>query len=231
MNIYELYEKANVVTKENYLDDKYTYLTYKGLIDMRTIDYSFMINNPDSSLVDLIIQEKVVYLLPNIFEGQIIDIYIRGRETQNNPKILRNKNLLYGLNTFNKDFKYGDPIFLVEGIADYGALKFIKNDLNVIALRGDSLSKENAKILSTLSNNIILIPDNDGGGKISIKNIKPRLRKLGIDLKIFNNYGSFKDTGDLIDLVIKVENGKANNIEEIKTIVSYYESGIKLYGS
>lgn len=231
MTVYELYDKANVITKENYLDDKYTYLTYHGLIDMRTVDYSFMVNNPDSFLVDLIAQEKVVYLLPNIFEGQIIDIYFRGRETQNNPKTLRGNELLYGISTFNKDFKYGDPIFLVEGIGDYGALKFIKNDLNVVALRGDSLSKRNAKVLSTLSNNIILIPDNDDGGKISIKNVKSRLREWEIDLKIFNNYGSFKDTGDLIDLVIKVEKGKANNIEEIKTIISYYESGIKLYAS
>lgn len=237
MNIYEFYENANIVNKEMALEDKYCLLAHLNIINMRYLDINSVFKIENLFMREYIASAGIVYIFPNIINDRIVDVYLRGRDRNSNHYQYVDKEIPYGLSTFNKDFKYGDIIFLVEGIADYGALKLINREANVIVMKSSSISQSSANIIKTLTNKVVFIADNDKKGNWGIKGYhrtKNILSNLGVECHLIEQYKTdyyeLKDMGDIVDLVIEVMKTR----DEIKTVelnkvIAYYKNAVSYY--
>ena len=138
-------------------------------------------------------------MIANIIEDKVINIVFRSINTNKEfMKVGTAKSTFYGLGELQSDFKYGDPLLLVEGHLDRDIMSTLyKNTLGVMTAH---LSKSQIQILSGLTNNFILMFDNDEAG---IKGQKDTLYKLkGNKVVQFKHDQRLKDAGDLVKLDI-----------------------------
>lgn len=123
------------------------------------------------------------------------------------------KGMLYGLGDLDPDFKYGDPIILVEGAIDRDvcATFLSKNCLGLLTSR---LSNNQIEVITRLTNKFILLLDNDEAGRQGENNIERKLLSRRENISVFrmeSKRSDIKDLGDLIDLY-RYKNIKFNDI-------------------
>lgn len=138
-------------------------------------------------------------MIANIIEDKVINIVFRSINTNKEfMKVGTTKSTFYGLGKLSKDFKYGDPILLVEGHLDRDMMSVLyQNTLGVMTAH---LSKSQIELLKGLTNKFILMFDNDEAG---IKGQKDTFYKLkGNKVSIFEHNYKLKDAGDLVKLDI-----------------------------
>jgi len=230
MTTKELYQKASEITTSLKFKNKYTWAAFHKLINARvfTLNEAFKNQTP---LNDFVKSNGSIMIFPTIVNGKMTGSIIRSIE---NGAILKYKsvNMPYGIGKLRKDFKYGDPIFIVEGIADYAAIKLLGKDIDVVAMQTVEISHALYELYSSVTNNIILIPDNDERGQIAVKRMKYKLKGLGVNVNVINQYGMMKDTGELLELAMMVDRTDSSSLkEELALIASYYRHQINLYRS
>jgi 5S rRNA maturation endonuclease (ribonuclease M5) len=166
---------------------------------------SFVVNNNEVLMIANIISGKVVGLTFRTIEGAK-DFLTYGN----------NKGNFYGLGKLDKDFKYGTPIVLVEGLLDCDVVKQFYN--NTMAVLTSSLTKNQIAVLTRLTNNVILLFDNDEAGKAGNKKsyyaIKDKCK-----VTIMDHYPKLKDAGDIVKLDI-------NHDKDFTFISNYYRMNI-----
>jgi 5S rRNA maturation endonuclease (ribonuclease M5) len=221
MTIKELYQAARVIPDELKFHNKYTWLAHHNVIEARYLDINdtFRLVTP---INDYIKKFDAVLLIPNFVNGWMVDLVIKPLYTKESMLTFDFKHLPFGIGELRSDFKYGNPLYLVEGIADWAALKLIKPDLDVIAIRSNSIPKDMYTLYASLTNKIILIPDSDNAGHSQIKNIKNNFSKLNTDLYCVEQFSTMKDTGELIDLLMKFEKTSDTNIKDMIDITKEY---------
>lgn len=218
----EVFELGRLITEDS--SNKYLHLAYKCklqhyrlltsgelLIKGRNLDVpefvkAFIQNNSE------------VLMMANIIAGKVVGITFR---TVKGPKDFltwgNNKGNFYGLGMLEKDFKYGTPIILVEGLLDCDVVK--QYYPNTLAVLTSGLTKNQTAVLTRLTNRVILMLDNDDAGEtgtfLSNKAIKDKCI-----VRVFKHHAKCKDPGDLIDMEIKGD-------EDYEFIENYYKMCIE----
>lgn len=230
MDLVGLYNNAHNITKEMSHRNKYTFLAYLNILKGRYLDINDVLTN-DLDLGRYIERHGEIMLFPNYVNGKMVDIFIRPIDNLSTPLTYKLKDLPYGIGNLTSNFKYGDTIFVVEGIADYGALKLIDKDINVIALRTNGFPKSMYGLLASITNNIVMIPDSDEAGHVNIKKATRRFKELGVTFSYFEQYYKYKDTGDFATDVLEYTKTKSIELkEDIELASKYYINNIILNG-
>lgn len=182
-------------------------------IPIKVIDYKLFKNYVNSDLDSKNIRKLFsdgnyyLYMIPTTTStGKVIQIAFRlvdGEASKYKPKVKKvkappekmNIPTLFGFHNF-ADFQKGMPIALVEGEKDAIALQTIYP--YTLAMGRNTLGN-NIKYLKYLTNDFIIIPDNDEAGLRGYEKIKRDMDKYGLKLHpifIPKNSG-FKDVADI----------------------------------
>lgn len=229
MTLKELYNSAHEIPETLKYYNKYTWLGFNNIIDLRYLDVNdtFSRKTPIDGYIK---RYGRVLLMPNIVDNEIVDMSVRPIDTKESMLYLGLAGIPYGIGKLNADFKYGDYIYLIEGIGDYGALKLIDQNINVLAIRSNGIPKDQYEIYASLTNKIIIIPDNDKAGKSQISFTKKVFSGLGVDVFVIDQFGLLKDSGDLVDIVMNFEKTKdSNTLENILLISEYFKRSFEVY--
>lgn len=139
-------------------------------------------------------------MIANKINDKVVALVLRSIHTKKEfMKIGITKSIFYGLGDLSKDFTYGTPIVLVEGHLDRDVFsKLIYN--NTLAVTTNKLSKSQIKVLTSLTDNVILMLDNDDSGQVGISHAIKELRKHNVKTTVLKHLYGMKDAGDLIEL-------------------------------
>lgn len=223
-----LYNIARPIPESRQYDTKDTWAVYNNLIEAKYLDVNDVLSNQHLVITSYIGQFNEVLLYPNRVLGEIVDIYVRPIFSKAAPLKLGNQNFPYNIGNLSKDFKYGDTLYLVEGIGDLAAVKLIKPDINIVAMQTSQLSNKQLEFLSKITNNFILLADDDNAGRIGSKNMFFRFKDLGCHMTTMKQYTSYKDTGDFLDDVIKFVLTKDTDTNMRANLAKmYYEKQLK----
>lgn len=158
-------------------------------------------------------------MIANTINNKVLSIVLRSINTKKEfQKIGTSKNMLYGLGMLDKNFKFGEPIILVEGHLDRDAMSQFYP--NVLALTTNKISNTQAKILKYLSNRFILMLDADSAGQSGIKDAYYKLK--GCSISQMQHISGMKDCGDLIKL-------ERNNPSEYEFVEMLYKAMIETH--
>lgn len=222
----ELFKVGRRVTSNDANRSPYLFLADKFKLEHYRLitDGEFLIklkSNLYPEYVTRFIKEhREVLLIANLCNGVPISMTIRSIKSKHFIDWGNTRGMLYGLGTLSEDFRYGDPIVLVEGNKDTDTMKSLvyKNTLGILT---SSLSDGQIKVLQSLTNNVFLMLDNDEFGR---KGTQKAIRRLKPNFKVtvIEHYEGLKDSGDLVDLL------RDNRITDVNFITSYYSNMIEL---
>lgn len=226
MTIHEVYNMAKDIPE--YLKDynKYTWMGYHKIIKVKYIDVNDVIKHK-TPLNNFITEHGAALLFPNIINDHIVDISVKALNSKSilNFKV---KSFPYNIGQLN-NFKYGDALFVVEGIADVAGLKLIDPTIPIVALKTNDINKESYEIYKNITNKIVLILDNDKAGQMQITKIRLKLKELGIQTFVIDQFATLKDTGDIVDLIMSYNKTKDTSLLSLLNNINlYYKSQIKL---
>lgn len=223
----KLYNRTKPLPEYLRFENKYTFLVYHKVLPAGFIEVSDIFSK-SSKLNNYIVDKEQVLIFPNYLNGKIMNLFIRGVNDSQFPLKIGENMIPYGLDYFNKDFKYGDPIILVEGLADYGGLKLLDPTLNIVVMFSNSLPKSQYELIAGLTNNIIVLTDNDEAGLVGYRTIKKSFKKYPVNVIRVEQFSSLKDTGDIVDLImndLKFNSGQKS--QQLIVISQYYLANLK----
>lgn len=225
----ELYNKARAIPQELELTNKYTWLAYNNVLEARYLDLNDTLVQRDIQIGGYISRNEAILLFPNIVGDKIVDIFVKPLYSKAEPLKLGDDRFPYNIGNLDPGFKYGDPLVLVEGLADGAALKLISPRINFIVMQRSSLSMTQLELLSQITNKFIVIPDRDEAGTRGYTKMWYRFRDLGATCVSLNQFRYFKDTGDLLDRVLYYLNTRDTSIlEEIELAQTYYKTALEI---
>jgi DNA primase len=162
---------------------------------------------------------KEVILIANIIRGKVVGMLLRATDTKAFMDYGFRSGSFYGLGSLSPDFKYGDPIMLVEGAIDCDIAKqFITR--NCLAVMTSSVSESKAMVLSCLTNRVLLFLDNDDAGRMGEASSVKKLAKYGVQATVIPKVARIKDLGDYLDLYIKADLFAPAILRDIRSSVS-----------
>ncbi|MBO7615000.1 MAG: toprim domain-containing protein [Bacilli bacterium] len=197
----KLFDISRKITTQR---NKYEYISsHFGLLNYRTITDSEV--RMRSSELDIpqwvksfIYTHHEVILIANIIRGKVKGMLLRSITDKAFMDYGFKKGSFYGLGSLDPGFKFGDPIMIVEGAIDCDVSKqFITR--NCLAVLTSSISEARAKVLSCLTDRVLLFLDNDEAGRQGEITSKRRLESYGINVQIVPKVEKIKDLGDLLD--------------------------------
>lgn len=217
----ELFELGRLVTEDS--NNKYLHMAYKYKFKHYRIITSgeVMIKAKNIDIPEFvrmfIMNNNSVLMMANIISGKVVGITFR---TLEGPKDFltwgSNKGNFYGLGQLSPNFKYGDPVILVEGLLDCDVIKQMYP--NTMAVLTSGLTKNQAAVITRLTNRVVLMFDNDEAGRRGTS-ISERAIKDKCSLTIFKHHPKCKDPGDIISLELA-------NDEDYDFIYKYYDMSI-----
>lgn len=226
MNIEELYSLGRLVPDSLKYKNKYTWLAHSNILEMRYLDVNDIMRR-STPINGFVSEHGSVLMIPNMVNKKMADLTVKAL---NSKSILRYKNvkLPYGVGQL-KDFKYGDPLILVEGIADLAGLKLVNKDLNVVALRTNSISQDMYQVYKTLTNHIVLLLDNDKAGQRQVNKTKFNLAREGIQATVIEQHADIKDTGEIVELFMRYDKTRSSDVLlQLQNLNVYYKAQISL---
>lgn len=229
MDLDKLYDAAHEIIEKDKLLNKYTFLAYNNIIEAKYLSVNDLINL-DTRLSSYIAEHSKVLLFPSFIGDSINSLIVRPMLNKGTPLTLKSSNLPFNIGNISADFKYGDPLFIVEGIGDVGGIKLINPHINVISMNSSSLAKQHYEVIAALTHNVILIPDKDNAGSYNVNKMKREFKEFNINLKVLTQYEYLKDTGDIADLVLEYTKTKNENLRtKINIIKKYYTNMINVF--
>jgi hypothetical protein len=232
----QLYNLARKIPEELKYTNKYTWMIDKGIIKGRFlgINDTFDMKTP---LNDYIKEVGDILVIPNIVNKKITSLVVKPLDSTKKMLTFDTLKLPFGIGGFPEEFRYGDLIVFVEGIADLGALKLLLPKTPIIAMMSNAIAKSSYPFYAMLTDKIVIIPDGDKEGHSQIERMRKRFSDLGVNLGIVEQYGSMKDTGEIIDLFMEYERqggrqlGKKDFQEKLNLLREYYQGSLSLYKS
>ena len=223
----ELYKISSKIDADKAHLNKYTYLGNKfnfphyRLLSLKDIMLNGMHTRLPKHILNFISEQGEVLLIANIIEGYIPLLQLRSIKGDKAFMAVGSQSkLFYGLGYLDKDFKYGDWVCIVEGLADADIGRGLYP--NFLATMTSKITHSQFEVLKLLTNRVILLGDDDKPGRIGTKNNRKRLQEAGFDVRLIFQYGGLKDLGDLGDLLLN------NDGYTFNTAVSYYKSKLDL---
>lgn len=213
----ELFDLSVPIEESSAGLNKYTKFAFSsGLKNYRLLTNEFIFHNKITP------EQLPRHIISFINEhGKVLYIYnfnsgiIRSLATKN--FLTFGKAIFYGLYQLDPNFKFGDPIVLVEGALDCDVAKRFYP--NVLATVSAGLSKLQKEVLTILTNKVVLMYDNDDAGFSA----KRRDYKALMDIKTpsgaqhfqltYGNYPeALKDWGDLAELAYRGNQFELQNL-------------------
>lgn len=227
MTLEQLYQLARPIPEVFEMTNKYTFIGVNNILEVKYMDLNDILKHT-TPINNYIREAGQVLLLPNKIEDKIINLFVLPFNKNITPLKLGSNSFPYNLGNLSKDFKYGDAIILVEGVADLAGLKLLDPTLNIVAMQSVSLPTTYHPLIEALTNKIILLNDSDNAGKAARRNTYKLFSSYGISVKIVEQYGSFKDTGEIVDKLMEYKKTHSSTIkEELEVIRLYYLSQLK----
>lgn len=229
MNLQELYDLARPIPERLVLENKYCFAIDIELIEGRYLDINDALKK-QIVINDYVKNHEQVLVIPNRVEGKIVDITVMPLDGSKEILYLGGNVIPFGAG--NLDFKYNDKLFVVEGISDYAALKYIKPDLNVVAIRTNSVSNTMLELIKSMTSNVVFITDSDEAGNIGYYSSRKKFKAEGITLSRISQYEDMKDTGEILDMCLKLYNALEKDeyddtLSELKFIKIYFNEKTK----
>lgn len=222
----ELYKIAKPISDDKKHLNKYTFLGNKfnfphyKILSLRDIMLNGMHTRLPKHILNFISEEGEVLLIANIISSYIPLLQLRSIHGEKRFIAVGSQSkLFYGLGMLDKDFKFGDYVCIVEGLADADIGRGLYS--NFLATMTSKITHSQFEVLKLLTNKVILIGDNDKPGRIGTKNNRKRLQEAGFEVHLIYQYGDLKDLGDLGDLLLN------NDGYTFNTAVKYYKSKIE----
>lgn len=215
----------NIARKIETRNSKYEYMASGlGQLNYRIItDGEINIRGKDIDIPmwvrSFINAHKEVIIIANIIRGRVVGMLLRSTKEKAFMDYGFRKGSFYGIGSLDPNFRYGDPIMLVEGAidCDFAKLFITKNCLGVMT---SSVSEAKAKVLSCLTNKVLLFLDNDEAGAQGERTSAYRLKKYGVDVVVVPKVTRLKDLGDLLDMYRKADLYTDSVINTIRSNVS-----------
>lgn len=206
MQLNTIYSCSRSITESESQLSKYHYIGYHynnsfkifDITNMSTLLENNKLSDLPQNLVEFVNSEKQVMFIPNIVDGNIIEIICRATKNKRFINISNGfPSMFYNIGGLPSDRKFTDPIIICEGTAD---CEYIKNNINknVLACLTDSISVMKLEVLRTLTNHVILSFDNDDSGKEAEKRESRKLKRLGFFVEYLHPQPWLKDFGDMI---------------------------------
>ena len=221
----ELYKISEPISKDKSMVNKYTYMGYKfnfphyRILNLRQVMLAGYHLTMPKHLLNFISEQGEVLLIANIISGYIPLLQLRSLHGEKQFTALGSQSkLFYSLGYLDSDFKYGDWVIIVEGIADADIMRGIYP--NILATMTSRITKSQFEVLKLLTNKVILLGDNDEPGRKGTRNNRLLLQDNGFDVKLIYQYSNFKDCGELGDYLMSGDGVTFN------TAVKYYKSKI-----
>lgn len=215
----------NIARKINTNRSKYEYIASGlGQLNYRIItDGELNIRGKDieipSYIRSFINAHGEAIIIANVIRGRVVGMLLRATDEKAFLDYGFRKGSFYGIGSLAPDFKYGDPIMLVEGAIDCDIAKqFITK--NCLACLTSSTSRSKAKVLSSLTNRVMLFLDNDEAGRQGELKTKKVLEEFGIHVDILPKEPNIKDLGDFLDLYRNADLFARSIITRIKANVA-----------
>lgn len=221
----KLYQQARPVPTELAYTNKYTFSASLRLIEVKYLDINDALTQGDNKLSGFIAEYGQVLLFPNLINGTLTDITLRSMDGRGHLK-LGSTQFPYNVGNLRKDFRYGDPIYLVEGIGDLVMMKLIDPDLDIIAMQTSAMGKRQIDFLKDITNNFILIRDNDIAGERGARNMGYTFKHFGVNLEVYNQFHELKDTGQILELVLENTITPSDDLVDKITLYSKYYKAI-----
>ena len=147
-------------------------------------------------IVDFINEHGEVLLMPSIYNGYVVGVVLRSLKKK--AFLVYGHPTLYGLGRLHPNFTYGMPIVVCEGAIDCDIISRIYP--NSVAMLTSALSTLQKELLKRLTNNIILLYDNDERGRQNTRMDYYNLKKMGFNVATLSQHNLVKDPGDMYDM-------------------------------
>ena len=146
-------------------------------------------------------EQNDVTLIFNMYKDQPVGVTMRSNKAKKFSDLGNSAGIFYNLLSL-KDFKRGDPIFLVEGPKDCEAFKIFFKGHHCMALMTSKLTQAQLLTLRALTDKIVLCLDNDEVGWQSAEKVINRY-SVYFDIRQILFPQGVKDFGDMITLYRK----------------------------
>jgi DNA primase len=127
-------------------------------------------------------------IMPDAPEASRVGKYINSPETQ----IYHKSQVLYGLSITRSFIKKANLAVIVEGELDLIS-SYQAGVKNIVAIKGSALTEEQLRILSRLTNKIILALDSDLAGDVAARRGIIIAQSLGISVRVMTPSKKYKD--------------------------------------
>lgn len=219
-----LLQASREVPKELIMENKYTFAAPLNIAEVRYMDINDIIGVAETKLESFISEYGQILLFPNFVNDTLTDITIRSFDGVGHLK-LGQSSLPYNIGNLRPDFKYGDVIYLVEGIADLVTIKLIEPKADVIAMQTSTLGKKQIGVLTSLTNNFVLFRDNDKAGESGARKMSYSFRDNNASFIVYEQFADLKDTGDILEMLrVHGITNDYNLANKITTYSTYYKN-------
>ena len=220
--LYDLSRPIPEATKYSpymYLAKCYNLDNYRIITDGEFIT-KFDVAKYPRHVTSFISQHHNVMIIFNLIGDKPVSCTLRAIESKAFVDWNMTTGMLYNIGKLRPDFKYGDPLVIVEGNKDCDVCKtFLYGD--TVGILTAAISKNQMQVLEHLTDRLVLALDNDESGKRSTDNfLKYRGRKF--NTSVFRYNLRYKDFGDLVDLLLR------NNIDEFNNLITQYKTQLQI---
>lgn len=221
-NLRKIFELGRPITEDNnfpYIHFAYKYkkANYRIITSGELLIRGRNLDIPQF-VVEFITFHNEAIMIANIVADKVLSIVFRS--TDQNKEFMKlgtTKSTFYGLGELSSDFRYGMPILLVEGHLDRDMMATIYP--NTLGVMTSHLSRSQVELLTGLTNNFILMLDNDEAGREGTKHAKYVLR--GNKIYIMKHDPSLKDAGDLVKLEMRNKSKFNDIVDDYRTQIEF----------
>lgn len=198
-----LYNISREINEVYIGSDDYTYLScLSNLNNIKQITFGEIIKYQSEFrgykfIINFIQQHEDVVLIFNMYKDTPIGCTIRSKKTHAFADVGNTGGVFYNICNMSRNFRYGDPIVIVEGPKDCETYKKMFDDKNCLALMTSNVSSTQLEVLKGLTNNIIWAGDNDKAG-IEAKNEFIKWNNKNFRINELCHPEGIKDFGDLL---------------------------------
>jgi len=119
-------------------------------------------------------------------------------------------------------FWYGRPIVLLEGLLDVEAFAYLTDYPFIMGYLTSRVNDATAAFISTLTDKVLLVPDNDSAGRRSVSKSKVSLKAFNVQSTVLSTQA--KDFGNVLE-------NPDQDVLAAKAILSCYGQGTQLGGT
>lgn len=218
----QLFSLGRKLTEDDMKFNKYTYMAYKykyphyRIISIGDIVSHKIVKDKDlpGYLMDFIGEQGQVLIVANIVNNQVPFVQLRALKDKMFSVYGSQTRIPYGLGYIPSKFRFGDPIFICEGLCDVDTFRGIYP--NIIGTLTAGLTSSQFEIVTRLTNKFILCYDNDKAGVSAYYRDKKKLMEKKCIVRYLRQYEHFKDVGDL------AQQSYLGNSSEFDVAFKYY---------